>query len=208
LFPQLHAQSFAPGTFGDSSTTLGLSTIYSIGTSYATGILLYDLGSASVGTSTASGSYGTHGVAGDLGVGHIFTLWTGSARTDGFRAVLLDVGAHVGDTDERGNSFVDSTGTLNGNSYGYSWQTGIDAKLSVYYYLSHGIVLSPFVKGGFDYAFSTNLAVNAAIAGTPQVVAGAFDRTIGRFEGGLELFTGSKFSFIASAYYDDGSTLD
>lgn len=205
-----NGQSHAPGSFSDNSTTFGLSALYSIGRSYATGVFLYDLGHVSTDASGVVGSYGAHGAAGDLELGHVFTLWTppggpNAPVTNGFHTILLDLSAHVGDTDERGSSFVDSTGTANGSSFAYAWRTGVDAKLGAWYPLD-SVLLSPYVKAGFDYAFSTNTAVNSATPGAPPVFAAALDRTEARFEGGLEVLTKSRLSFNLDGYYIDGST--
>ena len=165
------------------------SAIYSVGQNYLVGSAGYKFGNGneSVSLNGSTGSFDTHGYWADLKLGHVFVLadtitWgysRGSAmvtkalptkappQSTGGYAIGLDVGGHIGYSNEQVSGFTDSTGFIFGSATTKYDDAGAYAKL--FAVVPNGqFVWTPYVSvtvdQEFDFSSVANIPAQAALA--------------------------------------------
>jgi hypothetical protein len=176
------------GSIHSDTYRFGGTALYQFGASYVSGWGEYDFGhSHETNALTASlGAFDDHGYAVDGRIGHIFILAnsippsSGSALTKtpvaaGGTLFALDLSAHVGYSDDRTDTFTDTTGFIFGTAESASGDYGARARVTAYSPVD-GVLWMPYVSATFDHLFDVkNTAFDPAQAALPTGDILSFD---------------------------------
>jgi hypothetical protein len=167
------------------------------------------------------GNFTSFGYTTDLRIGNAFTLFRtpdyaspgpvtkGPPRTVSGYAIKLDVSGHVGYSDERSNSFTDSSGFMYGNDDLHYWVLGGTARLftEVPYW---GRVWTPYLSQGIDqrvdYQHTFTIPTQGGVAGDIYRYGEA--RTFWRTELGVNTSITGGVLIGVSAFYTGSADLN
>jgi hypothetical protein len=213
------------GSLRADTYTFGGSAFYGFGASYLHGTGSYSFGHANeTNTVTAStGGFNTSGYAIDARLGHIFTLMNTSAvsnmatmptkappKSANGTFVGLDLSAHLGVFEGRGDGFIDSTGFVFGSMEARYGDVGGRARVLALM-RSGGITWMPYISGTVDQNFAVsnvqNIPSQAALAGG-DVITAAAAKTFWGTDIGLNAFGPGGWSIGVQGFYQTSSDIN